>query len=75
LSITDLASCVYRPDRCIALRGKLQNGQFTRSIYPAAASTETILTVTSFLGLLGMNAQPEADPDLPALVKNSVSIP
>ncbi len=23
LSITDLASCVYRPDRCVAMRGEL----------------------------------------------------
>ena len=26
LSITDLASCVYRPDRCVAVRGNLVRG-------------------------------------------------
>jgi len=75
ISITDLASCVYRPDRCIALRGKLQSGQFSRLIYPVSASSQTILAVTNLLSRLGMKAQPEADPDLPALMKNSVSIP
>src|SRR5580704_9324339 len=40
LSITDLASCVYRPDRCVAVRGSLVddgNGSTVRLLYPAVA--------------------------------------
>jgi 3-hydroxybutyryl-CoA dehydrogenase len=70
LSITDLASCVYRPDRCISLRGGLKTGQPSRLLYPPAATGETIGAVAEFLGRLGIKAQPEADPDAPALVKN-----
>src|SRR5260370_39404130 len=47
LSITDLASCVYRPDRCVAVRGNLSSGLMggvaavplvVRLLYPAAAA-------------------------------------
>jgi 3-hydroxybutyryl-CoA dehydrogenase len=75
LSITDLASCVYRPDRCIALRGKLQKGQQIRLLHPVAVSEETILTASEFLGRLGIKAHAEPDPDAPALVKNQVPAP
>jgi len=72
LSITDLASCVYRPDRCISLRGGLKSAPPSRLLYPPAVSSETIRVVTKFLERLGIKVLSEADPDAPALVKNQV---
>jgi len=72
LSITDLASCVYRPERCVAVRGALASGATARLLYPAAADEQILSAVTAFLCSLGIDAQREADPDLPMLVKNAV---
>lgn len=69
-SITDLASCVYRPDRCVALRGKLTKGENVRVLYAPATSQETLGAVASLLARLGIIAIPEADPDAPSLTKN-----
>lgn len=68
LSITDLASCVYRPERCFAVRGGLAAG--ARLLYPAAADGEALTAVQGFLHSLGIEAQTEADPDAPMLMKN-----
>src|SRR3984893_14316096 len=43
LSITDLASCVYRPERCVAVRGGLVRGAFVvgatmRLVHPAGVA-------------------------------------
>ncbi|MBB5346064.1 3-hydroxyacyl-CoA dehydrogenase NAD-binding domain-containing protein [Tunturibacter empetritectus] len=75
LSITDLASCVYRPDRCIAVRGDLVRGDapvapVVRVLYPAAALTSIVETVSRFLSTLGLAVQAEPDPEEPALIKN-----
>jgi 3-hydroxybutyryl-CoA dehydrogenase len=74
LSITDLASCVYRPERCFAVRGGLVteagSEQVLRLLYPAAADTAVLAAVEGFLRRLGREAAAEADPDVPALVKN-----
>jgi 3-hydroxybutyryl-CoA dehydrogenase len=77
LSITDLASCVYRPERCVAVRGNLVRGSadvspLVRLLYPAAATEGTLKAVGAFLGMLGVEAQPEPDPDVPELMKNAV---
>lgn len=72
LSITDLASCVYRPDRCVAVRGELVRGCEVRLLHPAAAAGLTLTAMVGFLGSLGIEAQPELDPDVPALMKNAV---
>ncbi len=72
LSITDLASCVYRPERCVAVRGELVRGGVVRVLHPAAASEETLTAVSAFLRRLGLDARCEADPDVPALMKNTV---
>ena len=69
-SITDLASCVYRPDKCIALRGKMVAGAQVRLLYPLQVGQETMSTVTAFFTRLGVEPHPEADPDAPILVKN-----
>jgi len=75
LSITDLASCVYRPDRCVAVRGDLVLGDaavapVVRLLYPAAALHSIVETVSRFLSTLGLAVQAEADPEEPALIKN-----
>ena len=73
LSITDLASCVYRPDRCFALRGSLlaQPGSApTRLIHPPAANAELLDATEVFFKSLGLTIQVEADPDAPMLMKN-----
>lgn len=76
LSISDLASCVYRPTRCVALRGGLVqaiSGTKTtvRVVYPAVVATETLFAVGELLRSLGIETQTELDPDVPMLVKNS----
>lgn len=70
LSITDLASCVYRPERCVALRGQLADSGMVRVLYPEAAAEAALLAVEGFLGALGFEVRVEADPDVPVLMKN-----
>ena len=77
LSITDLASCVYRPERCVAIRGDLVPGEANvrpsvRLVYPAAAAELTLTAVGDFLRSLGVEVQRELDPDAPVLMKNAV---
>ncbi len=77
LSITDLASCVYRPERCVAVRGNLLRGgaevaPVVRLLYPAAAAESTLTAVGKFLLALGVEARPEADPEVPLLMKNAL---
>jgi 3-hydroxybutyryl-CoA dehydrogenase len=76
LSITDLSSCVYRPDRCVAVRGQLVggNGSAVRLLYPASATKETRGAVGSFLRSLGLEVQEEKDPDAPMLMKNAEKV-
>jgi len=76
LSITDLASCVYRPERCVAVRGDLVRGgsdvaPVVRLLYPAAAAVATLETMRGFLGAIGVEVRLEPDPDVPALMKNA----
>lgn len=73
-SITDLASCVYRPDRCVALRGKVVEGTPVRVLYPPSISREMLADVEAFLTSLGVEPRSEADPDAPMLVKNPVLV-
>jgi 3-hydroxybutyryl-CoA dehydrogenase len=85
LSITDLASCVYRPERALAVRGGLAAGaDSVRLIYPvsadgvpvaadggpAVADRVVVETVRRFLTSLGLEVLVEADQDEPALSKN-----
>ena len=76
LSITDLASCVYRPERCVAVRGELVRGAAAvsptvRLLYPATAAESTLTAMGEFLRALGIEVQRELDPDVPALMKNT----
>jgi 3-hydroxybutyryl-CoA dehydrogenase len=73
LSITDLASCVYRPDRCFALRGSLALPSVTplRLLHPTSAISVTSLAATRvFLETLGLTVDTQPDPDAPMLMKN-----
>jgi 3-hydroxybutyryl-CoA dehydrogenase len=75
LSITDLASCVYRPERCFAVRGDLVRGDaavapVVRLLYPSAVLTPVTEAVSRFLQSLGVEVQASLDSDEPALIKN-----
>jgi 3-hydroxybutyryl-CoA dehydrogenase len=77
LSITDLASCVYRPDRCVAVRGNLVRGDaavppVVRLLYPAVAAEATLTAVDKFLQALGVEVRRETDPEVPLLMKNAL---
>jgi 3-hydroxybutyryl-CoA dehydrogenase len=71
LSITDLASCVYRPERCFAVRGgSLAENSASRLLYPASADERPLAATALFLRSLRMDVQREPDPDVPVLLKN-----
>ena len=73
LSITDLASCVYRPERCVAVRGNLvHDGGTVQLLYPAVAAGSTLTAVETFLRTLRLEVRREPDPDVPVLLKNTV---
>jgi 3-hydroxybutyryl-CoA dehydrogenase len=70
LSITDLASCTYRGERCFAVRGGLGSGGVARLISPKNAEERALLAVREFLRALGYEVAVEEDRDSPMLVKN-----
>ena len=75
LSITDLASCVYRPERCFAVRGGLVGGDSSarptvRLLFPQAADEQALGAAGKFLRSLGIEVRTEPDPDVPLLMKN-----
>ena len=75
LSISDLASCVYRPDLCFALGGlpphpKTAAGLPVKLLFPPAVSLASLRTVSAFLLRLGFEAEALVDPQSPMLVKN-----
>ncbi|GAC1422137.1 MAG: hypothetical protein NVS9B15_18700 [Acidobacteriaceae bacterium] len=73
LSITDLASCTYRPDRCFAIRGGLSPAlQSFRLIAPKGCGQQALGSVTDFLAALGNTVHVHEDMDAPMLVKNIV---
>jgi len=72
LSITDLASCTYRGDRCFGVRGGLGEGAAVRVLRPEAADAEVVARVRGFFEALGWAVGVEVDPDAPMLVKNVV---
>jgi 3-hydroxybutyryl-CoA dehydrogenase len=72
LSITDLASCTYRGDRCFGVRGGLGEGAAVRLLGPEAADADVVARVVGFFEALGWAVGMEVDPDVPMLVKNAV---
>jgi 3-hydroxybutyryl-CoA dehydrogenase len=75
LSITDLASCVYRPERCFAVRGDLVSGgrPKVRLLYSASADEHALGATAIFFHSLDRDVQSEADPEVPVLMKNLVA--
>lgn len=69
LSITDLASCTYRPDRCIMVRGLIA-GNRLRLITASGTTPETTMLTHQLFASMGYLVTSEADPDLPQLLKN-----
>lgn len=76
LSITDLASCVYRPERCFAVRGDFigEGSRAVRLLYPASADDRALTAMSTFLRTLRMKVQDEPDPDVPVLMKNQAQL-
>ena len=68
LSITDLASCTYRGDRCVMMRGSLARS--FRLLSAASTSQSTREIAAEMLRNIGSVAGFEIDPDLPMLLKN-----
>jgi 3-hydroxybutyryl-CoA dehydrogenase len=68
LSITDLASCTYRPTQCVGLRGSLTSGPVSilRSRFATDATLDTVATLLTALDLTTA-VIPDIDP---MLVKN-----
>jgi 3-hydroxybutyryl-CoA dehydrogenase len=70
-SITDLASCTYRGERCFAVRGGLgfEGAKTVRLLHPANAERTAMEAVRGFLRALGGEVRVELDGDAPKLVK------
>jgi 3-hydroxybutyryl-CoA dehydrogenase len=69
-SITDLASCTYRPDRCLAVRGGLTAGAPAHLVHPPGFDQQALAAVRDFLIALNCAVQIEPDPIAPMLIKN-----
>jgi 3-hydroxybutyryl-CoA dehydrogenase len=69
-SITDLASCTYRPDRCFAVRDGLSAGSPARLVHPPHSNEAALAATAAFLRVLNCTVQVERDPIAPMLVKN-----
>jgi 3-hydroxybutyryl-CoA dehydrogenase len=70
LSITDLASCTYRGDRCFAIRGNLGDRGSIRLLHPDFAPRSVLHAVEKFFAQIGFLVATEIDPDVPVLMKN-----
>jgi 3-hydroxybutyryl-CoA dehydrogenase len=70
LSITDLASCTYRADRCLMIRGQLTGTGPIQLLSAAATSDLTRATASNLFTALNREVSLIPDPDLPQLLKN-----
>lgn len=70
LSITDLASCVYRPSRSLAIRGEMVKGSTVQILYPPGVDFAVLQAVEGFFRRLGVLPVPTPDPDTSILTKN-----
>ena len=76
MSITDLASCTYRADRCVAVSavtredGALADAAAIEILRSPMTSDETISFITDFWQRLGKTTSVLDDPAAPVLVKN-----
>jgi 3-hydroxybutyryl-CoA dehydrogenase len=78
LSITDLASCVYHPERCVAIRGNLTAPAATpnsplRLLHPDSTIPAILSATADLFTALGFAVHSEPDPDVPILMKNQPS--
>lgn len=71
LSLTDLASCTYRGDRCVALRGSL-TGDDIDIVHGTLTGTEAIEATSAWLRQLGFRVRLVEDVEEPMLVKNAL---
>jgi 3-hydroxybutyryl-CoA dehydrogenase len=71
LSITDLASCTYRGDRCFGVRGGLGEGAAVRLLRTETSDADVIARTMRLFEALGYAVGVELDPDAPMLVKNA----
>ncbi len=69
LSVTDLASCTYRPALCVGLRGGV-TGHASELIRSHFASAATLSAVAEFLSRIGLEPTLVDDIVEPMLVKN-----
>jgi len=69
-SITDLASCTYRPERCFAVRGGLAAGVPVQLVHPHGFDESALTAVKDFLDTLKCAVRIEPDPIVPMLLKN-----
>ncbi len=70
LSITDLASCTYRREGCVMVRGSLKARGQVRLLTARETSQTTRELTEQVFCTLGYNVVVEHDPDLPQLLKN-----
>jgi 3-hydroxybutyryl-CoA dehydrogenase len=70
LSITDLASCVYRPDRCVVIRGEVVKGGTVQVLYPPVMDRAILNSVEDLLRRLGSSPAAMPDPEASDLTKN-----
>jgi 3-hydroxybutyryl-CoA dehydrogenase len=73
LSITDLASCTYRGERCFAVRGAFADvarGGAVRVLHAPEFDVAALNSVAAFLRALGGSVDILVDQDAPVLVKN-----
>jgi 3-hydroxybutyryl-CoA dehydrogenase len=70
LSITDLASCTYRPDRAIMVRGDLLTRELVSLLSAAQTTEQTRSLAARIFTALGHQINQSPDPDLPQLLKN-----
>jgi len=71
LSITDLASCVYRPHRCVAIRGDVGAGKPLQILHPPLSDENVLQSITGFFLRLGSVPELITDPVISALTKNA----
>ncbi len=72
LSLTDLASCTYRGDRCAMIRGSLADTERGELLLISARDTSetTRMCCEALFRGLGRQVKRTEDPDLPMLLKN-----
>ena len=70
LSITDLASCTYRADRCVMVRGPLTPTGKVELLHARQTSLATLALAEELFQGLRFSVSIAPDPDLPMLLKN-----